>query len=206
MQVRVEHLQNAVLAGGVAVGAVADLLLGPHLALALGLLAGAAAVAGLQFTPAWIARVLRAHDRHRQQGEHRSVTVPPWLAGWMVGWLVVATLTAASCGAHALHGVPGLLGGLASAALAATVTPEQYGQDWEALFPAVAAGRSPGQQAAAQLAALLLTLGLALAGGLLTGLLMRVAGRLERGPGGPLLPAGTRYQVPHTDIAALAYT
>ena len=44
-----EHIQNATLAGGVAIGAVADLMVGPWAALTIGGLAGILSVVGFEF-------------------------------------------------------------------------------------------------------------------------------------------------------------
>ena len=44
-----EHIQNATLAGGVAVGAVADMILTPFGALVMGMIAGSVSTIGYEF-------------------------------------------------------------------------------------------------------------------------------------------------------------
>ena len=43
------HVQNATLAGGVAIGSVADMLIGPWAAILIGCLSGIISVAGYKF-------------------------------------------------------------------------------------------------------------------------------------------------------------
>ncbi|KAH7945630.1 hypothetical protein HPB49_013423 [Dermacentor silvarum] len=60
---RVEvHVQNCTLAGGVAVGATADMMLHPYGALIMGALAGALSVFGFKFVTPLLSRKLRIHD------------------------------------------------------------------------------------------------------------------------------------------------
>ncbi|KAL1426364.1 hypothetical protein MTO96_003373 [Rhipicephalus appendiculatus] len=56
------HVQNCTLAGGVAVGATADMMLHPYGALILGSLAGALSVFGFKFVMPLLSRKLRLHD------------------------------------------------------------------------------------------------------------------------------------------------
>ncbi|GBF90580.1 ammonium transporter Rh type A [Raphidocelis subcapitata] len=120
------HVQNATLAGGVAIGSAANLAIPPAAALGLGALAGALSVAGY-------AAASPALDR-------LGVTD--------------------TCGVLNLHGMPGALGGLASALFAAL---------WggrAANAPLIAHG---ARQPLVQLAGLGAALGAALAGGAAAG-------------------------------------
>lgn len=156
------HVQNATLAGGVAVGATADMMLHPYGALIMGALAGALSVFGYKFVTPLLARRLRIHD---------------------------------TCGVNNLHGMPGILAGVASAVIAASATEEEYNYSLYTLYPARAPtanstelsqvnfytvdvvaglGRTAGTQALYQLAAIGTTLLIAVVGGSLTGLLMRL--------------------------------
>ncbi|XP_077484751.1 ammonium transporter Rh type B-like [Amblyomma americanum] len=96
-----------------------------------------------------------------------------------------------TCGVHNLHGMPGLLAGVSSIIVAATVSHQSHGYSLFSIYPARAAelnstdvrggfnvtsglGRSAGKQAAYQLWALLTTLAIAISGGVATGLLVRL--------------------------------
>lgn len=89
-----------------------------------------------------------------------------------------------------MHGLPGVLSGLAGALVAALASPELYHGDLYKFYPAMAPlvnttdtvasaivsglGRTPLQQSGYQLAALGVTLLLAIVGGAITGLIMRI--------------------------------
>ncbi len=141
-----EHIQNATLAGGVAVGAVADLFVQPYGALIIGSFAGAISTLGFEFLSPFLKRKFRIHD---------------------------------TCGVNNLHGMPGIMGTLLSAIMAALATPEEYGKGLHALFPALEGSVTPSQQAVNQLLAGLVTLAIALVGGVITGLLLRYVGRWQ---------------------------
>ena len=138
-KLRPVDIQNATLAGGVAIGAVADFKINPIGALALGTAAGLVSTLGYQFVQPFLERTIRLHD---------------------------------SCGIHNLHGMPALLGALASVIL-------PYCIDLTGIA-------EPDIQAAATI----LTVLVAISSGAITGAVMRAAKRLE--------PA---YGVAFTDVA-----
>uniref|UniRef100_H3CEY0 Ammonium transporter Rh type A n=1 Tax=Tetraodon nigroviridis TaxID=99883 RepID=H3CEY0_TETNG len=111
------HVQNATLAGGVAVGTCADMAIGPFGAMLIGLVAGTVSTLGFKYLTPILASSLGVQD---------------------------------TCGVHNLHGMPGILGGLAG-------------------IVAVALGKKDGGDASMQAAALASSLGFALVGGLITG-------------------------------------
>ncbi|NXV73020.1 RHAG protein, partial [Atlantisia rogersi] len=119
-------IQNATLAGGVAVGTCADLSISPFGAMCIGTIAGIISVCGFHFLTPLMASKLNIQD---------------------------------TCGVHNLHGLPGILGGIAGIIVAA-LKPEVRG---DVLI-------SPGKQAAA----LGCTLAIALSGGAVTGIFLKL--------------------------------
>lgn len=145
------HLQNGSLAGGVAIGAVADMALPPVAALALGSLSAVACILGFRFLTPLLARKLTLQDQ---------------------------------CGIHNLHGLPSILGAVASA-VAILVAPEDAsGSHFSQMSPvggnaSEAAGgwgedRGAGEQALFQVAGLAVAIGGSLLAGLLTGAALRL--------------------------------
>ncbi|NXM30382.1 RHAG protein, partial [Oxyruncus cristatus] len=120
-------IQNATLAGGVAVGTCADLNIYPFGAMCIGILAGIVSVFGFQFLSPLLESKLNIQD---------------------------------TCGVHNLHGLPGILGGIAGIIVTAIIS-KQTGQGVQL---------TPGMQAAA----LGSTLGIALLGGALTGAILKL--------------------------------
>lgn len=89
-----------------------------------------------------------------------------------------------TCGVHNLHGMPGVIGGIVSAIMAAVATTDLYKHSLYNHYTAMRAsnttemndyisspgyGRTAGQQAGYQLIALAVTLVIAIVGGLVTG-------------------------------------
>ncbi|NWS97560.1 RHAG protein, partial [Mionectes macconnelli] len=120
-------IQNATLAGGVAVGTCADLNVHPFGSMCIGILAGIVSVLGFHFLSPLLESKLNIQD---------------------------------TCGVHNLHGLPGILGGIAGIIVTA-ITGEETGQGVQL---------TPGKQAAA----LGSTLGIALVGGALTGAILKL--------------------------------
>ncbi|XP_060063556.1 ammonium transporter Rh type A-like [Ylistrum balloti] len=157
------HIQNATLAGGVAVGTTAHMPLDPWGAMLIGSVAGVLSVLGYKFLTPVMASKLKIHD---------------------------------TCGVHNLHGMPGVLAGIAGACAAALANYDKWGESLFEVFPGIAPkyntsdyeqyhdalqsgwsaglGRSPHEQGGYQFAALGLTLVIAIVGGALTGLLLRL--------------------------------
>ncbi|NWR56236.1 RHAG protein, partial [Bucorvus abyssinicus] len=119
-------IQNATLAGGVAVGTCADLKMSPFVAMGIGGIAGIISVLGYHFLTPLLASKLNIQD---------------------------------TCGVHNLHGLPGLLGGIAGIIVPAVKDEYGYSSKWD-----------PGKQAAA----LGSTVGIALVGGALTGGILKL--------------------------------
>ncbi|PNH12195.1 Ammonium transporter Rh type A [Tetrabaena socialis] len=133
------HVQNATLAGGVAMGSSASLRLPPAASLAVGALAGLLSVTGYALaTPALEGSGLALRD---------------------------------TCGVHNLHGMPGVLGGLASALF--TWLPQLAAANAELAVRGAA-------QPLWQLAALGVTVASALVGGTVVGWLVSSVGVVKQ--------------------------
>ncbi|XP_041109343.1 ammonium transporter Rh type A [Polyodon spathula] len=116
------HIQNATLAGGVAVGTCADMNIGPLGAMLIGLIAGIISTAGFKFLTPILASKLCIQD---------------------------------TCGVHNLHGMPGILGGIAG-------------------IVAVALGATAEGSYVTQAAALASSVFIAILGGTITGFILRL--------------------------------
>ncbi|XP_037374622.2 ammonium transporter Rh type A [Talpa occidentalis] len=116
------HIQNATLAGGVAVGTCADMAINPYGSMIIGSVAGMVSVLGYKFLTPFFATKLRIQD---------------------------------TCGVHNLHGLPGLVGGLAGIVAVAMKSSDMY-------------------KVAMQAAALGSSIGTAIVGGLITGLILKI--------------------------------
>ncbi|KAM9616712.1 ammonium transporter Rh type A isoform 2-T2 [Morphnus guianensis] len=119
-------IQNATLAGGVAVGTCADMSIHPFVAMCIGSMAGIISVLGFHFLTPFLASKLNIQD---------------------------------TCGVHNLHGLPGILGGIAGIVVTAVKDEVRQGVHF-----------TPGMQAAA----LGSTIGIALVGGALTGGILKL--------------------------------
>lgn len=156
------HIQNATLAGGVAVGATADMPMNPWGALILGSVAGILSTLGFKFLTPCLSSKVKLHD---------------------------------TCGVNNLHGMPGVLAGIASACLAALSSYETWGNSVFVIFhgraPAYNStdywnyhtnmstwepglGRSGVEQGGYQMIALVITVVIAIVGGTITGFILRI--------------------------------
>lgn len=125
----VVHIQNATLAGGVAVGSAADMDVGPGGALAIGIVAAIVSTVGFSFLSPFMEKCCGLKD---------------------------------TCGVHNLHGMPGILGGLAAAVTFLVVKDD----GWVANF-------------GAEILALVLTVVVAIVGGGISGFLFMWVDRVS---------------------------
>ncbi|NXQ11209.1 RHBG protein, partial [Peucedramus taeniatus] len=144
------HLQNGSLAGGVAIGVVADMAMPPVAALALGSLSAAVCVLGFRFLTPFLGRKLTLHD---QCGIHNLHGLPGILGA---AASVVAVLVAPKDTSGSQPSQLSPAGGNAS---------EVEGQ-W--------GGRGEGGQALCQAAGLAVAVAASLLAGLLTGAALRL--------------------------------
>ncbi|XP_035710365.1 ammonium transporter Rh type A-like [Folsomia candida] len=156
------HVQNASLAGGVAVGAVVDLMILPCGALTIGVLGGFLCVFGCQFISPLLSRKLGLHD---SCGVHNLHGLPGVLAA-LASVLLAALASECDYGPNLYLRYP------ARAPLA--MSPRLA--ELQALSPNIAAGvnRTGMGQAMVQLTVLGITLGVSIVAGAFTGLLMRL--------------------------------
>ncbi|NXR76117.1 RHBG protein, partial [Pycnonotus jocosus] len=145
------HLQNGSLAGGVAIGVVADMAVPPVAALALGSLSAAVCVLGFRFLTPLLGRKLTLHD---QCGIHNLHGLPGILGA---AASVVAVLVASKDTSGSQPSQLSPVGGNAS-----EVVEGQWG------------ARGAGGQALCQAAGLAVAVGASLLAGLLTGAALRL--------------------------------
>jgi ammonium transporter Rh len=134
------HIQNATLAGGVAVGAIADKNIGLFGAMIIGSVAGIISTLGYKYLLE-ILKKIRIHD---------------------------------TCGVNNLHGMPGLLSGIASIILCSMPAKSLYQENLTDKCLHGGVNRSVGVQAGYQCAGLILTIAISVVGGLLTGIFLRL--------------------------------
>ncbi|NXX55532.1 RHBGA protein, partial [Scopus umbretta] len=145
------HLQNGSLAGGVAIGTVADMAVPPAAALALGSLSAVVCILGFRFLTPLLARKLTLQDQ---------------------------------CGIHNLHGLPGILGAVASCVAILVASEDISGSRFSQVSPvggnaSEAVGgqwrdRGAGGQALWQAAGLAVAVGGSLLAGLLASTMLRL--------------------------------
>jgi len=152
-----EHIQNATLAGGVAVGASVDMMLTPGGAVAAGSVGALLTVLGLQYVQPFLLTHLKIHD------------------------------TCGVNNLHGIPGLFGGLLSVLIAGIASPAAYDQFSDDLAVedkslveIFPALAVGGTPASQALSQFLAILITIGISIVGGLVTGLVMLALGKLER--------------------------
>jgi len=133
-------VQNATLAGGVAVGAVADHYIAGGGAVLIGTVAGAWCTFGYVHIMPFLEKRIGLFD---------------------------------TCGIHNLHGMSGVIGGLAAVISSACASDKLYGDNIGDVFVKMGEGRSASTQAKYQLAALVSTLALGISAGLFTGYVIR---------------------------------
>lgn len=156
-----EHVQNATLAGGVAIGTAADLAVQPVGALIVGTVAGALSVIGFEKISPALTKHCRVHDTC---GVHNLHGLPGVLAG------VVGAVLAAIATEDQYHGSLYVM----FPAMAPTNSSSRWSDLPEEWAVGVGSDRSAGVQAGMQLLALVISLVFALVGGATTGLIMNL--------------------------------
>ncbi|XP_015835085.1 ammonium transporter Rh type A isoform X3 [Tribolium castaneum] len=151
------HVQNSTLAGGVAVGTTANLMLQPFGAVLIGAVAGVVSVAGYAKLTPWLSSNFGIRDTC---GVHNLHGIPGVLAGLIGAFMAGIASEATYC--KTLYEI---YPARASPNMTATA-------EYTFLKPGL--GRDEAQQAGYQTLALVVTVTLAVASGLLTGLILKL--------------------------------
>ena len=149
-------IQNATLAGGVAVGSSSDLVIQPWGALVIGLVAGAVSVVGYERIQPFLSRCIGLDDTCGVNNLHGM----PGVIGGIGGALSALTAGETAYGSSIATVFPARA--TSNATLAALL----------GLAPGL--DRTAEQQAGNQIAALIITLGISIAGGLFTGVIIKM--------------------------------
>lgn len=153
------HVQNSTLAGGVAVGAVADLMIQPYGAMLIGVISAIVSVFGYRFLSPLMSRIgltdtCGVHNLHGMPG----------VISALASILFCGIASGDTYGSTLYQVFPTM----APDGVLTTVT------NLDGITTVTGSGRTAGTQALYQLAALGSTLGIAIVSGALTGLLMRI--------------------------------
>lgn len=160
------HVQNATLAGGVALGTSANMPLEPWVAMLVGCIAGTISVIGYQYLTPFMASKLKIHDTCGVNNLHG---MPGILAG-IVGAIFAALASWDTWGVSMYEIFPLMVPTANSNSTEVEVeVSDQHVMTFEA-----GAGRSSHAQGGFQMLALLITLVIAIVGGAITGLLLRL--------------------------------
>ncbi|KAK2179724.1 hypothetical protein NP493_476g04051 [Ridgeia piscesae] len=156
------HIQNATLAGGVAVGTAADMMIQPWGALVVGSLAGVLSVVGFNYVTPWLSSKLKVHDTCGVNNLHGM----PGIMAAIVGMFAALMASESQYGYSLYQIFPARSPVVNSTALFAV-------QKHLSVDPGV--GRTAVLQAGFQLTTLCCTLLVAVVSGIVTGKLMQLS-------------------------------
>lgn len=156
------HVQNSTLAGGVAIGSTADMMVHPYGAFLIGALAGALSVFGYKYITPFMARKFRLHDTCGINNLHGMPGIMAGIVSVIVA--AVATEEEYNYSLYTLYPARAPPANSSDLSQIRFFTMDVTGGE----------GRTASGQALFQLAALVHTIAIAIGGGLLTGLLLRL--------------------------------
>ncbi|XP_041373232.1 ammonium transporter Rh type A-like [Gigantopelta aegis] len=183
------HIQNATLAGGVAVGTSADMMIGPFGALIIGSLAAILSVIGYKYISPWMNAKLKIHDTCGVHNLHGMPAIMAGIAG--AGGAFLASTE--QYGYSLYEQFPARVPTVNSTGLAEIMSHVN-------VEPGL--GRSAMGQAGYQLVALAVTLAIAIVGGVLTGFILKYIPGLGRPMGDNLFEDSATWEIPEEDIPA----
>lgn len=155
------HVQNATLAGGVAVGTSADMMIGLHGAVIIGSVAGALSVIGYKYITPFLASRLKIHDTCGVNNLHGMPAILAAFAGCIASLMADET----NYGYTLYRQFP--------ARAPTNETSPEFLRVNHHMDISAGKGRTAAEQASFQIAALGVTLVVAITGGLIVGLLVR---------------------------------
>jgi len=151
-----EHIQNATLAGGVAIGAVADLMVGPWAALTIGSVAGIISVLGYDLLSPFLKKRFKIHDTCGVHNLHGM----PGVLGSLISCIVVSFASKDLYG-DSLNDIFAYIG---------KDVEDSYGKMVK---------YTAHDQAVNQFLAFLVTMVFAIFGGLMTGFILKAIGHVQ---------------------------
>lgn len=158
-----EHIQNATLAGGVAVGATADMIVTPFGSMVVGTLAGLLSTLGYQYVSPWLARRLKIADTCGVNNLHGMPSI--------LGGLLSVLLSGLA--SEDVYDQFNQMKGDPSKSSLREIFPQDNLEFWGE------GGWTPAKQAGRQFAAMIVTLVFAIVGGLFTGGLLKQVAKMQ---------------------------
>merc|ERR1719158_432078 len=153
-----EHIQNATLAGGVVIGAVADMVVTPFGCLVAGVLAGSLSTIGYEHISAYVVRKFKITDTCGVNNLHGM----PAILGGLLSVLMAGIATKDEYDQYNIDRDDPDKSSLVE------IFPERKSEDW-----------TGGTQAGRQLAAIVVTMVFAIVGGFLTGIILKFVARKQ---------------------------
>ncbi|XP_076366995.1 ammonium transporter Rh type A-like isoform X2 [Tachypleus tridentatus] len=156
------HVQNATIAGGVAIGTTANMMTHPYGAMIIGGLAGFISVMGYHFLTPFLAKYCRIHDTCGVNNLHGM----PGIYAALVSAIVVSLASEDNYG-YSLYEIFGYMSPAANSSKLAEIQSQ-----FQEIDPGK--GRTASLQAGFQLIALVTTLAVSIGGGLVTGFILKL--------------------------------
>lgn len=187
------HIQNATLAGGVAVGTTADLMIEPYGAIIIGSIAAIVSTIGYKFVTPFLSSTLKTHDTCGVNNLHGM----PALIAAIAGAVTAAVATEDTYGYSLYQMFP--------ARVPATNTSE-YFRIKDNVDVSLGLGRTGMQQGGYQIVALLVTLCIAVVGGLVTGVILKFVKFLDEPQGDEIFEDHKFWHLPEDEEAESGVT